>query len=380
MILYFLILVFGLHIVMVNLSIAFSTTIPFMKRSGERNNNEIYIRTARRLMNFYAATYALAGVFGTAFTVFLLSFYPGFIGLAGHLTFVPFGIAVLAIVAHFFAISAYWYGWDKWSASTHFGIGLVLFITVLVIPLGFRAISAFLNTPAGLELEPKPHLNILTAFMNPTFLPIYLKSVTAALTAGFFTISSAYALQYMRGEQEAFEIVSKFIKLAAIFLTLTIILGVIYAETLRQFVYYKFSNAFGMLIGDVAAHDVSWLFILKLITIAVQMYAIYAFTKGKIKPVIAAGPAALVGVFAGEILNSLSQYPYFIAKLGDENFVSSIPEPVRIYLAERLNLELANPLAASGELYTITVAFLAPLLVAAAFFIYLLLTPSGESE
>ena len=87
MILYFLALVFGLHIVMVNLGIAFSTVIPILKRKGEKENNEIYLRTSKQLMNFYAATYGLAGVFGTAFTVFLLSFYPSFIGLAGHLTF-----------------------------------------------------------------------------------------------------------------------------------------------------------------------------------------------------------------------------------------------------------------------------------------------------
>ncbi len=109
-------------------------------------------------MKFYAATYGLAGVFGTAFTVFLLSFYPAFIGLAGHLTFVPFGLAVMAIVIHFFTISAYWYGWDRWNGNTHFLLGLILLISVYIIPLGFRAISAFLNVPQGLELIPKPHL------------------------------------------------------------------------------------------------------------------------------------------------------------------------------------------------------------------------------
>lgn len=60
---------------MVNLGIAFSTVIPILKRKGEKENNEICLRTSKQLMNFYAATYGLAGVFGTAFTVFLLSFY-----------------------------------------------------------------------------------------------------------------------------------------------------------------------------------------------------------------------------------------------------------------------------------------------------------------
>ncbi len=41
MILYFLALVFGLHITMVNLGIAFST-IPPMKRKGEKEKDELY--------------------------------------------------------------------------------------------------------------------------------------------------------------------------------------------------------------------------------------------------------------------------------------------------------------------------------------------------
>lgn len=276
MILYFMALVFGLHIVMVNLGIAFSTTIPLLKRKGEKENNELYLKTSKQLMNFYAATYALAGVFGTAFTVFLLSFYPAFIGLAGHLTFVPLGLAVLAIAIHFFAITAYWYGWDRWSRNTHFLIGLILLVSVYMIPVGFRAVSAFLNMPQGLELAPKPHLNVIAALLNPTFLPLYLKSVTAALAAGFFTISSAYMLRYLRGEKEAIKIVDRFMPLAAITFVATVILGIIYAETLNVFVNYKFVNAFGILIGAKASYDFSWLFIIKLVMFAVQIFAIIA--------------------------------------------------------------------------------------------------------
>ncbi len=380
-ILYFLALVFGIHITMVNLGIAFSTVIPFMKRKGEKENDELYIKTSKQLMRFYAATYALAGVFGTAFTVFLLTFYPAFIGLAGNLTFVPFGLAVMAIVIHFFAITAYWYGWDRWSSKTQFFIGLILLISVYIIPLGFRAISAFLNMPQGLELTPKPHLNVVAALLNPTFLPLYLKSVTASLTVGFFTISSAYMLRYMRGEKEAIRIVSRFMPLAAITFVATIVLGIIYAETLNVFVHYKFVNAFGVLIGAKAKYDFSWLFIIKLVMFAAQITAIIVFLKmgkelrptGFGKSIVVAGPASLIAVFAGEMLNSFSQYPYFVAKLADKNFVSGIPEPLKTFLVERLNLELFNPLAASSELYLITLAFMVPLLISASFLLYMLL-------
>ena len=385
MILYFLALVFGLHIVMVNLGIAFSTVIPILKRKGEKENNEIYLRTSKQLMNFYAATYGLAGVFGTAFTVFLLSFYPSFIGLAGHLTFIPFGIAILAIVVHFFAITAYWYGWDKWKSNTHFLIGMVLLISVYLIPLGFRAISAFLNLPQGLELTPKPHLDVVAALLNPTFLPLYLKSVTAALAAGFFTISSAYMLKYGKGDKEAIKIVEKFMPLATIAFAIAIVLGIIYAETLNLFVNYKFENAFGFLIAAKAKYDFSWLFIIKLAMFALQTIAIVSYLKIRkawrfSKYIVAAGPASLIAIFAGEMLNSFSQYPYFVAKLADKEFVSSIPQPIRDYLAERLNLELSNPLATSMGLYTLTLVFLVPLLISAVIFLYILLFGKERSE
>ena len=383
MILYFLALVFGLHIVMVNLGIAFSTVIPILKRKGEKENNQTYLRTSKQLMNIYAAIYGLAGVFGTAFTVFLLSFYPGFIGLAGHLTFIPFGIAIIAIVIHFFAITAYWYGWDRWSSNVHFLIGLTLMISAYLIPIGFRAISAFLNVPQGLILSPKPHLDVFAALQNPTFLPLYLKSIAAALTAGFFTISSAYMLKHSK-DRDAITVVEKFMPLAAIAFVATLILGIIYAETLNIFVNYKFINAFGFLVGAKAKYDFSWLFIIKLLMFLIQVSAIIAFFKVKMpkaeKYVIAAGPASLIAIFAGEMLNSFSQYPYFVAKLADKSFVSSLPEPIRSHLAERLSLELSNPLATSPDLYLITMLFLVPLLIASVVFLYVLLSCTSQQR
>ena len=73
------------------------------------------------------------------------------------------------------------------------------------------------------------------------------------------------------------------------------------------------------------------------------------------------------------MLNSFSQYPYLVAKLADKDFVSKIPEPLKSFLAERLNLELSNPLATSPELYWITLLFIVPLLISAAIFLYLLM-------
>ncbi len=368
-------LTFGLHIVLVNLGIGLATTIPLLKRKRE----EKFVRVSKELMKFYISIYALAGVFGTAFTVFLLSFYPKFIGLAGHIAFTPFAIAILAIVLHFFAITAYWYGWERWGKRTHDLFGILMVVSVYLIPLGFRAVSAFLNVPAGLKIEPKLHLDVLEALSNQTFLPIYLKSVFAALSASFFAFSSGYMYRFLkRRDKNSLEISNYFMPYATVTLTLTIILGGIYAFSLYNSVPYKFNNAFG--------RDV-WLFIVKMAAVSIQLLAAYIFftqiKRGDLrraKVIVFSGPAALIGVFAGEMLNSFSQYPYFVAKLGDVSFASALPESVRETLLAALKMDALNPLTTLPSLYMVTAVFLVPLLIAAAFFVYLILFAEERYE
>ncbi|MEZ0346054.1 MAG: cytochrome ubiquinol oxidase subunit I, partial [Infirmifilum sp.] len=197
----FLALVFGLHIIGVNVGIALATYIPLLKRRAELKGDSGLMELARGLFRIYAATYGLAGVLGTAFTVFLLSFYPQFLGVAGNITMVPFGISIVAIVLHFFAITAYWYGWDNFTQKEHFYTGVLLAFTAYLIPLGFRAVFAFLNTPVGLSFAGKPTLDVLAALTNPTFLPLYLKSIVGALTLGSLFISAVIAFKALRGEK-----------------------------------------------------------------------------------------------------------------------------------------------------------------------------------
>lgn len=66
---FFLAFSFGIHIVMVNIGIALATLIPYLEwRARKLESNEL-LSNAKSLFKIYAATYALAGVFGTAFAV-----------------------------------------------------------------------------------------------------------------------------------------------------------------------------------------------------------------------------------------------------------------------------------------------------------------------
>ncbi len=367
MIIDFLALTFGLHIVLVNLGIGLSTTIPFMKRAGR--SDEYLLKTSRKLMKFYAATYGLGGVLGTAFTVFLLSFYPGFLGLAGNIAFVPFALSILLICLHFISIVVYWYGWDKLSENAHFVAGLAMMFSALLIPLGFRAIFGFLNVPIGLELQPKVHLNALKALTNPTFLVLYPKSIFASYALTFTVLAGVFAYRMSRGDSRAESYALKFAKYAVVCLVITALLGVAYAETLRSFAPYKFDNVFGSLLGIAAKYDVSWMFLLKMAFVAVQFSAIgYFFKARKTLCAEVAGFSAIAAVFTGEIMNALSQYPLLIAN------VSGLPPAVVRSLEGILNMAKPNPLTTMNSLYAITLAFLIPILACFAVLIYLVVT------
>lgn len=402
---FWLALTFGAHIMMVNLSIGLSPLIVYYRNKAVKEPK--FESVARSLARFYAATYGVAGVFGTAFTVFLLSFYPKFIGLAGHIALIPFAIAILMIALHFLMLALYWYGWDRWSLATHNIIGYLLVISVLLIPLGFRAVFAFLNVPTGLHYDAtsgKFYLSV-TEFLrhNPTFWALYLKSLVAAYTATFIAVAGGYAYKYIKSEGEEKEVslsvVEKMLPWALGGLIAMFFLGAAYAFSLLS-VPYKFNNVFGGFgwkTGDgTVAYNFSWLFALKMLLYIFQFVAVgLAFTvvlrektitPSRAKWLLYSGFAALATIAVGEYLNAFSQFPYFIADLGDKNspviaqLVSEIPPDQRAtvlsYLLNVLDLRNINAIATLPGVTVLTILFLAFLVPSAIYFIYLLLKPS----
>ncbi|WP_460125562.1 cytochrome ubiquinol oxidase subunit I [Stetteria hydrogenophila] len=394
---FWLALNFSLHIAMVNLGIFLGLYVPYLKWKADTSNDKSLDSVARKLMRFYAATYGLAGVFATAFTVFLLSFYPDFLGLAGNITLIPFGLAILFIVLHFFAIAAFYYGWDRWSRQAHHTIGLLLAISSLLIPFGFRAVFAFLNIPTGLHLaaDGRLYLKVTEALGNPTFWPLYLKSIDGAIAAGSLAVIGGLAYSYVRNPDEAYRsavrrVVRELSVIAAVSLVIMFFLGAWYAMSLINAAPYKFNNifaSFGWKLSSASpgseAYDVSWVFALKMIFFAAQFFILlWAFPslragiieESKAPLLLAGGILALLTVVLGELINAFSQYPYFIACLGSpevcSDLLSKIPPDRLTILADVLNLKTYNTLATISSVKALTTVLLALLYASAAYFFY----------
>ncbi|MEB3788254.1 MAG: cytochrome ubiquinol oxidase subunit I [Desulfurococcales archaeon] len=353
---------FGLHIALVTLGVGISLIAPAMRLIARRRGDDTLLEEAYRLVRFYAATYALGGVFGTAFTVYLFSYYPEFTALLGRIALYNYALAITALVAHFLSLTIFYYGWNRLPPRTVDAAGLALAGSVLLIVLGFRGVFSQLSSPVAIDLQGARVLDPLHAVLgNPLLPPLYAKSILAALAA---TMVGAAGWHALRGEPSLARL---YLKPALAALAGVFIAGLWYGLSLRS-VEYKFNNIFGGLgLGGEPSLDLSWLLILKIALWTLQTAGVlYALRAGvtRARSLLAAGAAsALVAVVAGEYLNAYSQYPYFIppTELGGAS-----PE-----LQAKLSLLAANANTRSQVLQLLTISATGVLLAAALLYLYI---------
>ena len=159
------------------------------------------------------------------------------------------------------------------------------------------------------------------------------------------------------------------------FLALSVLAGLWYLHALTQASPYKFANVVGSWIGQTPESDYSRLFGVKLALMAGQLISASAAVLRGVERsrawAVAAGPLALAGVAAGEMLNIYSQLPYFVARPDLFNMLPS-------WMVSALSVDAANPLANLPGVYIVTGAALTPLLAAVAALIYV--ATKGEPE
>ena len=314
----------------------------------------------------------------------MLSYYPEFLGVAGHIAAVPFGLAIMGILLHFLSISGYWYGWDRLPPRTHLAFGIGLNISSLLIPLEFRAVFAFLNIPQGLEFVEangavKPTLNVLAALANPTLPPLYLKSIGGAIALGATATAAALVVRASYRDVPLnlyMELAKRFTSYALPATLFTALMGAWYYLSL-QAIPCKFNNINGPL---------AWLLGLKIALALAQIALLYIALK-KLKSqegyprneLLGATIAGMIVLLGGEYLNAFSQYPYFIAAATDPKLVSAIPEPWRTTITRVVDLRNVNTLALEPVIQGLTVTLLGGLLVALVYFLYLILTPTKQT-
>ena len=373
-----------LHVVMANLDIGLIGIIPFMKRWGETKGKPHLVDESKKYMKYVGITYATAGMMATAFTIFLLSFYPDFIWLAGMTLFTPFLLAAIFVSIRLFLISAYWYSWDRLEPKKHYWMGLVLASTSILVPFAFRLIFGFLNDgEAVTQINPDIKVDDLAFFTNATFWPLFLLSVFGAFSMTFFVLVSIYAYRmHKEKDKETKErygkLLNDYLKYGTWTLIVQLFLGTWYFISLALMDdSFKFNNIAGFFVGKEAeGNNLSWLFAIKMLLVIAQVAIVLYFmfsktadplaTKSK-KMLVSLGPLAALTVILGELLNLLSHLPYFIAK---PSLAADLPH---------IDLKQAiNPLADAFDVYAVTVFALVPLLLAFGVLVYYAITVNAQ--
>ncbi len=381
----FIALVFGLHIMLVNIDVGLGVYIPLLKREGEKHNKPELVFEAKRLMNYYAATYATAGVFATAFTVGLLAFFPDFLWFLGTALLIPISLAIPVVALRLTLISAYWYSWDKIDENKHYLVGLLLASTSFLVPLLFRTVFAFLNTGQGVNVITDAQGNITSItfnfweyLFNPTFWPLLFKTLAAAFAVTSFSLASLYTyrLTKNKGDKEVnILLIRRHLSIGIWLLFSEFIFGFWYLATLSSKARLKFTNVVGSWFGYTPNWaDLSWLFLFKLLLVSFQVYVALRLLTYSIKGeeinfakkpfsalIIWLGPVSIITVLTGELLNMLSHLPYFVvAKFTDLPFNNAFTS--------------VNQFAIGTDVIIVTIIILIPLLIAAALLFYLIFT------
>ncbi len=373
---------FVMHVVLVNFDIGLAMIIPFIKRYGEKHQRRFYIDWARRYMRYLAIIYASAGVFATAFTVFLFTFYPPLIPLISEFLFWPYVLAMIFLGLRLFSISSYWYTWDRMRPENHFRLGMLLSATSFLVPFSLRLPMAFFNVPTGIiSIDPPLVDNFKLFFLNPTFWPLYIKSILGAFVITCFVLAAVHSFYYQGTREDrdcAAHVIRVYLLLGAVALFLLIPTGLWYLFILGQASSFKYNNLIGFLFGGTPQGvDVSILLALKALIVFSQASIagfflwklairseIFPIDEKRIRVLIHVlallGP---VGIVLGEVMNGFSQFPYLIAQ---PDLVNAIPE---------LDTNsILNPIAAVFDLYVISIFALVPLLLAFLVLLYYLVS------
>ncbi len=373
---------FVTHIVLVNFDIGLGMIIPFMKRHGEKTNQHFYLDWARRYMRYLAIVYASAGVFATAFTVFLLTFYPPLIPLISEFLFWPYALAMVFLGLRLISISSYWYTWDRMSPKNHFRIGLLLASTSFLVPFTLRLPMAFFNIPTGVISVNPPRVDLLQLFLlNPTFWPLYIKSILGAFVITCFILAAVHSFYYYSTREDresAAYVIKLYLVLGGAALLLLLPVGIWYLLIIGLESSFKFNNLIGSILGgNPQGVDVSPLLILKGIIVVIQgNIALYFLWKLIVRsedfPIDEYRVRRLIyilaflgplGIIVGEVMNGFSQFPYLIAQ---PDLVAQIPEID--------TNTILNPVAAVFDIYVISIFALVPLFLAFLVLLYYLVS------
>lgn len=193
---------FSIHIPIVYTVLGLAWLLPTLEYMGYRSKNENYINMARNIGSYLIVIYAIGGLFGTIITVFLAGLLPIFTNVAGALFWPVWGVAIVfGIVIALPMLGFYYRTFNSLPPMRHVAVGYVTAAFMTVIPAMFRMVFAVINYPLGVQIAKSSSsmigfnlsVNLGQALGNPTYPPLLLATLAAALSLTAALIAAVYS-------------------------------------------------------------------------------------------------------------------------------------------------------------------------------------------
>jgi len=341
-----------IHLTFVNINIGLGF-YSFILRWRSISNIEV-VKPARKVFKFLVASEVVSGVYGTMITIVLAGFWPTLMNIAAIILFIPLLISIIGIIVRLTFIAAYWYTWDRVQPKIHLVIGLIMALSGLMIPAGFRYIFAFINNPVGLTGLNPISGNPLEALTNPVYPPFILHTWFGALSIGF--LAAAAGLAWSSKKDKSIEKWSGYASLlGGLMIIPQGLTGFWFWSTLSFHSPYLFNsiNKSFLPTGDTST-DVSHAFLgMVLLAIAIlTLGIIYYYQPSRKWIAYLQAPTAVVSLILGEITHDIGRLPYMVI-LGEAGI------PMETFINRLLIIEPTLILSVLATIIFFTLIFIA---------------------
>ncbi|MEM3386507.1 MAG: cytochrome ubiquinol oxidase subunit I [Nitrososphaerales archaeon] len=344
------VLLVHLTFVNINIGLGFLSVAARWRSKSDPKAEEL----SKHSVKFVAANEVVSGVYGTLITVILFGFWTGFVNVVVQVLFFALLISVIAIIIRLTSIAAYWYTWGRIGVNAHLIIGLIMAISGLFIPAGFRYIFAFMNNPAGLMRISPLEGDVAAALSNPLYPPLLLHTWVGALSIGFLAAATGFAWaskrsEYLRGWA------AKTALVGALLIIPQGIVGFWYWSSLSSHSPILFNALnIGLISGVSAQTNVSHSFL------AMVLIGLYLLTAGliyyaepsRIRLAYTLAPLSILSLYFGEITQNWGRMPYLILQ-GDTGL------DVNLFVNKLVYIDAATIMIAIAPIAVITIGFVA---------------------
>src|SRR5699024_9949309 len=147
-------LTLSFHIIYATLGVGVPLMIMIAQWVGIRKNDEHYILMARRWTRGFVITVAVGVVTGTSIGLMLNLLWPRFMQLAGNVISLPLFLETFAFFFEAIFLGIYLYTWDRFRKPIyHWLTSIPIIIGSALSAVFITTVNAFMNTPAGVQIE-----------------------------------------------------------------------------------------------------------------------------------------------------------------------------------------------------------------------------------